>query len=858
MVGRGPHLASVLESCRNDRGGAVLVGPAGIGKTRLLDESLRVLEEEGWHVERFVASEPTRDIPFGPLISLLPEDGGDRTQLHASVRNRLRERSSGRPTVVAVDDAHLLDLPSTACIVDLVHHADVSVVLTARTDTVTSPEITRLWSSGALARIEVEPLDGREIRRLAEALLGGPIAPSLADDLIRLAEGNPLLLRELVHDARAMHAIAVRDDQWQRVGTLSTGTRLKELVAARLAHLEPAAVHLLELVALGEPLPVDLLVDDELGHLDELERLGHVQVDRAGGDWSARSEHPLSSEALRSAMPTRRRVEVLRDLSSRTVAARCPRRGDALRVVRWLRETGDGVDADLAVAAGHEALLTLDLDLAADLGHVAIAQRPFEGNLLLGEVRRLQARAVEAEQALALAAKLAVDDDDIVRIAMWRSTLAAHHTNEPLAAIRLLEEAAASVTDPTRALELTSEASFLAGLLGRFDEAVRTNRTILATPGIDDATSWTARINLIYAQTMLGRLDGVDHEVDVALAVADRVEAVRPEGVDLLWALIAGIAVQRGDLEPSEQQILRHIADCDDRGAIFGLTAAILVELLLVRGSPEVTAMAERALRDLDGSDPYAVRPIALAGATMANVAVGDLDAARRSFDAIPESAIDDVRAVAFIGRAHAALVGHDDRYAGARLAAESGRRSIERLHVSFGLLALYDAVLLGRPDLVIDAMGSGIADPSAPLLVAMCDHAVALADRDADRLEQVAGSFATMGARRLVAHAFADAARVEPDQVRARRHCARALDWSLATRPLLVPPPEVDRAVTERELEVALHAAAGLSSREIGERLYVSVRTVDNHLRRVYSKLDLSGRDELHLVLQPAPDRPR
>ena len=51
---------------------------------------------------------------------------------------------------------------------------------------------------------------------------------------------------------------------------------------------------------------------------------------------------------------------------------------------------------------------------------------------------------------------------------------------------------------------------------------------------------------------------------------------------------------------------------------------------------------------------------------------------------------------------------------------------------------------------------------------------------------------------------------------------------------------------LTRRELEIALLAASGPSSKAIAERLHVSVRTVDNHLRIIYSKLGVSSRGAL------------
>jgi DNA-binding NarL/FixJ family response regulator len=60
---------------------------------------------------------------------------------------------------------------------------------------------------------------------------------------------------------------------------------------------------------------------------------------------------------------------------------------------------------------------------------------------------------------------------------------------------------------------------------------------------------------------------------------------------------------------------------------------------------------------------------------------------------------------------------------------------------------------------------------------------------------------------------------------------------------------------MTSREREIATLIAAGLSNREIAERLTVSVRTVEGHVYRVFSKLAVADRDQLaELMRQEFP----
>jgi DNA-binding CsgD family transcriptional regulator len=55
---------------------------------------------------------------------------------------------------------------------------------------------------------------------------------------------------------------------------------------------------------------------------------------------------------------------------------------------------------------------------------------------------------------------------------------------------------------------------------------------------------------------------------------------------------------------------------------------------------------------------------------------------------------------------------------------------------------------------------------------------------------------------------------------------------------------------LTAREREIALLVADGLTSKEVAERLFLSARTVSNHLQNAYAKLGISKRTELAAAL--------
>jgi DNA-binding CsgD family transcriptional regulator len=134
------------------------------------------------------------------------------------------------------------------------------------------------------------------------------------------------------------------------------------------------------------------------------------------------------------------------------------------------------------------------------------------------------------------------------------------------------------------------------------------------------------------------------------------------------------------------------------------------------------------------------------------------------------------------------------------------------------------------------------------------------LARGSARDLEAATLALDALGASLLAAEASLAAAAVYRSEGSSRRSsaAARRAEELLAACGDVGTPGVVRRDGTEpltrREREVAGLAAAGSTSREIATKLFLSVRTVDNHLQNVYSKLGVTSRDELAGKLRPSP----
>ena len=141
------------------------------------------------------------------------------------------------------------------------------------------------------------------------------------------------------------------------------------------------------------------------------------------------------------------------------------------------------------------------------------------------------------------------------------------------------------------------------------------------------------------------------------------------------------------------------------------------------------------------------------------------------------------------------------------------------------------------------------------PLTTAYASHAQARALRDPAGLEEVAAAFTACGATLYAAEALAEASRLsrlhdrprDADRLE-RQASALAESFDGATTPGLVVTSTL-AALTPRQLEIARLAVAGLTNVEIGERLAIAKRTVDNHLHTTYAAVGVTGRGGLRAL---------
>jgi DNA-binding CsgD family transcriptional regulator/type II secretory pathway predicted ATPase ExeA len=869
LVGRDKELTQ-LAGAVADRRGAVIMGPAGVGKTTLALRYLELARKQGMAVARASATRASQALPFGALAPVLPPDpDGDglgrenQTELLRRYGRAVAETAGGRPLVVFVDDAHLLDGGSATLVHQLALTGKATVLLTAQSGQTVPDPVVALWKDALAERIEVAVLPDAAIEELLVTVLGGPVDTSSLRQLADHCRGNPMVLRELVTGALDSGALAADGGIWRLRSELRLTARLVELVALRLGNLTDAERAVLELAAVGEPLgQAELARLADPRSVETLERKGLI-TSRADGRrvqvWLA---HPVIGDvmwvgvsALRERVLTRSLAEVIETTGAR-------RREDTLRLAS-LRLVGGGGSASLLQAGAIAARARHDHPLAEQLARAALAEGAgFGARFVAAEAAHFQGRPAQAERELAALAADAASDAEQARVALLRFDNA-FFLQGRVPDLRLLDDVAGAIVDPFWRDQLLDRRSFVMSFSRGPRVVVETATTSLRHPGSDPLTA--AHLILMYNLSRLGRLDEV-----IRLLSAHPTSAAipAPDQSWVLWSLFSArvtALIWAGRLHEAEELLTRAQGVVIDQPAAeaSAFVAHRLASLHLEQGrlmsafrrASESYTLFQQLGRAFAAQLPYTDAAQALALAGHADGAAGTLAA----LDAlgVPAMLINETEVLQ--ARAWTAAAAGD--LPAARQWLEMAADLGEEIGDLIGAVsALHGLARLGHARQVSARLASLATQVDGDLVAARAAYASALAARDSEVLGKVADDFEDLGTILYAAEASAEAAVLLRHAGETRRAAAaeqRAARLLARCEGAATPPVRFITArvrLTQGEFDTAMQAAAGRSNKQIAAEMQLSVRTVESHLQRAYEKLGISGRHELAGALQDQP----
>ncbi|WP_330473746.1 ATP-binding protein [Terrabacter sp. C0L_2] len=901
MAAEGPG----HEGRRPGGGALIFVGEPGIGKTALLQAGFAAAQGRGLHVLHGHGSESERHLPFAVLFDLVHpilDHGRALSPVHRTSLSQafglepstqpvepffvalaalelVVEAATPRPLVLVVDDAHTVDQPSRDVIAFIARRLAaerVALLLATRPDA--AIELAASVPDTGIVLRTLRTLDLEQSRRLVH-LNERRLPRGVEQAVLRQADGNPLALLEL---PRALRGAGGLDVDWTHDRAPLT-SRLEMSFAARLDDLGPVTRTLLAILSVNDSnllseaaAALALSAGRELLHSDitPAVRAGLVTSDGTLVGF----RHPLVRSAVWQATPVTERASAHEALARVTAA-------DPDRSV-WHRACASlQPDEALAQALEAAALRALTrgapgttvqwLERAAELSRedrraqrlLRAAEVAFE----LGRpmtVRRLMQQAQvpglgAAERARLLWLEGAFDDgtpgdaDGVRRLIA--SAASARDRGEPDLAIHLLHGAAtrcwwgepgldvrSALVDTAASLPLEAgDPRYLAtvSVAGDFDRhgevltsvarwAERDTVTALQLGSLARAAFVTADFDrvLTFCSPALielrrqGRLGSLAQVLvfqsfaamytgrwDITRVAADEARRLAEETQQPVWLACAilgqaNLAALRGESEAAHS-VLKEA----ERIAVLTGNGALLNGVLLSRGFAELgrerPAEAYAHLRRMtdrtDAAFHRTQRAWAVDYLAEAAVGCGETDDARGILASLEEE----------IGGARSPGVIRAVSYAHALLAPEE--EAAARFADAYDLGATASPWYRARLDL---ARGSWLRR-----------HRQVTASRT-----HLQSAFYTFEA--LHAQGWA-------------RRAARELRAGGAKEALTAEVPRAD--LSPQEWQIAQLAAAGLSNRDIGQQLYLSHRTVASHLYRIFPKLGITSRTQLHAYLQ-------
>ncbi len=892
LLGRQHELAQLygLIDRIGERGGALVVrGDAGIGKSALLEAAADHARTRHVAVVTAVGIQSEVSFAFAGLHQLLLPFLDARDRLPAPQRRALETAfglvdgdppdpflvglaalglltgaESKSPVLLLVEDAQWLDRPSSEVLGFVARRLEVEpvIVLVAVRDGLAS-----VIDESAMPELQVGGLDDASSRELLE--LTSPELPSdLEARILKEAAGNPLALMELPSAAGDLVAGATAE-------LLPLSERLEQAFAARLTGLPPDTRRSLLLSSLEDG-EIPASADDPVLEPAVAAGLGTIEHGRF------RFRHPLIRSAVaHAATPDERRrahaalAEALegqpdRAIWHRAAAAVGPDEAmaAALDAAADRAQIRGGADAALAAferaadlstdSASRARRLFRAGDLAFDLG------RSEHGTELFREAQQLglppHERALASFQVEVIESTWSGAATILGFAGIAQELAASGHDDQALGALAMIalraywenldEETRRNVARVVERLEVAPDRPTRLSTLALFDPVgqgsailQRVRRTApLEVPDPD-------------GQFSIGKAASAVWAVDLSLPFLQTASAgFRAEGrlgllgdtlVHQAWAEVQAGAVRVGVTSAAEAVALAQETRYHRNVAVAQLTQAIAAaEMGSDEAAEQLISDAEAALVPLGAKPLLGVVAMARGRQALSHERFAEAYAhLLRIFDPTDVAhgqfvggwVLADLADSAVHGGGDLALVGGFFREWEAIAAATEASHLDVQLRYARALLAEE-----GNAEALFEAAMAAGAD-GWPFYAARAQLGYGRWLRRQQRttesrapLREAARSFDALG---LIRYAE-----------RARREL-RASGEALHHR-----KPEAWEQLTPQEMQIAQLAAEGLSNRDIGERLYLSHRTVGSHLYRLFPKLGVTSRAQLRNALeQPA-----
>ncbi|RAU98388.1 LuxR family transcriptional regulator [Mycobacterium colombiense] len=867
MVGRDVELRRSLGALgHGEFHGVALVGDSGVGKSMLARVLAKTVESAGRTVRFALGTQTGYAVPLGAFSRAVSLGATHEPAIMlAAAHNTL---SQDKNLVVVVDDAHLLDPLSATLINQLVAGRSARLIVTIRSGEPVLDAVTALLKERMLLTIHVDPFTREQTALLARAVLGGQVESVLVDELFERSAGNPLLLRGFLTAGRESGALVRAEDVWRLRGPLRADRELDDALDFLLQSLTPSELEVVEILAIAERLKWEILRDIcDAEAVASLERRGLIQLVDDGSHAVAQLNHPMLGEAAtrHAGMVRSRQVngKLARALQKHERAGgrllKLPGLQGRIRLAQFMMRSDLEPDLKVIIEAAAEALAMSNVVLGEELARFAVDRGGgLAAALVLAEAVSWQGRGEEADCVLVDAEP---DDGDEWLIARWGCLRAANlywGCADVEAAVRALDDVKKRVAAEA-GIQLINALEVSMGFFrGDIETTIALGPAFCASDALPIVTVWAA-FPTCGALAVAGRFSDVSRLAGVGLSAAalcglgphqfnigmTEVMAATALGNDRTaertYKRYAAMATGFFEAEAIVEAMLGlvHLA----RGELVSAcTAFVKSEAVIAEGFPSPWlvlvaarhAQAEGARRD-NAAAAAALRLAEKAYGPHVAVFLPELELAR-AWERV--SAGDTTAA-----QTHALRAAQNARLAGMHAVELQARHAAVR----FG-----DRSQAARLEQLARMLNTAFTE-------AVAAHARGLARHDGDLLDAAAHQFADLGALAFAADASAQAA----DEHARRGDRAKRFDSSTRAHALAsqcgLRTPSVDASArpfpfSGRERQIVMLVAAGLSNRQIADQLVISVRTVEGHLYRVFTKLGIKNRDQLICLTRKEP----